>query len=84
MSQAIIGQNWLINVDHVASMLRALAPANIKADNVNWRAKAARAISLAKAETAKSGGSATSAEQISMLIFNWAMDERLALTRAAQ
>jgi hypothetical protein len=84
MPQTILGQIGLIDVDHVASMLRALAPSNINANNVDWRAKAKRAISLAKTEAAKSGGSVASAEQMFMLIFNWAIDERLVLTRASQ
>ena len=84
MSLTIIGQKALIEVDHVASMLRALAPVNISADNVDWRTNAARAISLAKAEAAKSGASVASAEQMSMLILNWALDERSALAQASK
>ena len=84
VSQTILGQKGLIDVDHVASMIRALAPATIDVDNLDCRANAARAIWLAKTEAAKSGGSIVSAEQIWMLIFNWATDERLAITRASQ
>jgi len=89
MPQTIIGQNGLFEIDYVASMLRALlfsaiARSNIDANSVDWRAIAERVISNARAEAAKSGGSVASAEQMFMLIFNWAIDERLVLTRASQ
>jgi len=84
MPQTIIGQNGLINVDNVASVLRALLSSYINANNVDWRAIAERVIYRAKTEVAKSGGSVTSEEEIFMLIFNWAIDERVVLTRASQ
>ena len=84
MPQTIIGQNGLIDVEHVAGMLRSLAPSTIDASKVDWRANAERAISFAKSEVAKSGGLLASAEQLSALIFDWALDERIRLMRATE
>jgi NifU-like protein involved in Fe-S cluster formation len=84
MPQIIFGQTELIDIEHVAEMLRALAPSNIDTSSVDWRTNAERAIAHAKTEAGKRGGSLASAEQMSMLIMNWAIDERLALTRASQ
>jgi hypothetical protein len=83
MSQTIIGQSRLIDVDYVANMLRSLAPPRIDKNNVNWWANAERAIELAKNEAGKNGGSIASAEIMSSQIFGWALEERIRLMRGA-
>jgi hypothetical protein len=81
MQQTFIGQNGLIDVEQVANMLRSLALAQTDRGPRNWRSKAEQEIEFAKKEAAKNGGSIASAEQMFMLIFERAVDERDRLTR---
>jgi hypothetical protein len=74
--RTIIGQDGLINVEHVEDMLRSLAPSGINKRNVNWRSKAQQEIEDAEKEAARNGDSIVSPEQIFMRIFERAVDER--------
>jgi hypothetical protein len=76
MRRTIIGIDGLIDVEHVADMLRSLALPQINRRNVNWWSKAEQEIEDANNEAAENGGSIASAEQIFMRIFRRAIDER--------
>jgi len=81
MRRTIIGQDGLIDVEHIANMLRSLALPQIDIRNVNWWSKAEQEIEDAKKEAAKNGGSIASEEQIFMRIFERAVAERGTLAR---
>jgi hypothetical protein len=74
--RTIIGQDGLIDVGHVADMLRSLAPPRINKRNVNWWSKAEQEIEDAKKGVAQNGDSIVSPEQVFMRIFERAVDER--------
>ena len=76
MRRTVIGQDGLIDVEHVADMLRSLALPQINRRNVNWWSKAEQEIDDANKEAEKNGDSIASAEQIFMRIFERAVDER--------
>ena len=76
MRRTIIGRDGLIDVGHVADMLRSLAPSEISKRNIDWWSKAEQEIEDAKEGMAKNGDSIVSAEQLFMRIFERAVDER--------
>jgi hypothetical protein len=82
MRRTIIGQDGLIDVEHIANMLRSLALPQVDIRKVNWWSKAEQEIENAKKEAAKVDGSIASAEQIFMRIFERAVAERGTFTRA--
>lgn len=74
MLRTILGKNELIDVEHVANVLRTLARHNVATTKEHWRATAEWAILWAREEAEKKGGSTASAEDLFMLIFNRAVD----------
>ncbi len=81
MPQTVIGQEHLIAVDTIATMLFALAHPKVEKDNVDWRGSAKRAMAYAMADARKSAGTIVSAEAIATKIFNMALDERARLAK---
>lgn len=81
MRRTIIGHDGLIDVEHIADMLRSLALPQVNRRKVDWWSKAEQEIEDVKREAAKNDGSMVSAEHIFMRIFERAVDERGTLTR---